>query len=80
MKRIIGEQVIELLDSNPDYDQLPEGQALAYRLLMMIGEGPYSEQAIVTQLGLKSALPLRSRLEHLEERGLIRVMASAVAS
>lgn len=80
MKRTVGNQTIELLDLNPSYDQLPTQQAETYQLLLAIGEGPHSEQAMVEQLGLKSALPWRSRLEHLQERGLIRVLAATVAS
>lgn len=79
MKQIIGERAIELLESNPDYEQIPSEQAEAYRLLLALGEGQHSEQAIVAQLGLKSPLPLWSRIEHLAERGLIQVLASAAA-
>jgi hypothetical protein len=71
----ISNQMIELLDTDPDYAALPSQQAEAYQLLIAIGEGPHSEQTIVEQLGLKSVLPWRSRLEHLQERGLIRVLA-----
>lgn len=79
MKQIIGDWAIELLELNPDYEQLPTGQAEAYQLLLELGEGQHSQQAIVTRLGLKSPLPLWSRIEHLEQRGLIRVFASVVA-
>jgi hypothetical protein len=75
MKRKIDAQIIELLDAAPDYTQLPAGQAEAYHLLMALGEGNHTEQAIVAQLGLKSPLPWRSRLEHLQERGLVRILA-----
>ncbi len=75
MKRKIDAQIIELLDAAPDYTQLPPGQVEAYHLLMSLGEGNHTEQAIVAQLGLKSLLPWRSRLEHLQERGWIRVLA-----
>jgi hypothetical protein len=76
LKRQINNQTIELLETDPDYGALPQQQAEAYQLLIALGEGPHSEQAIVEQLGLKSALPWRSRLEHLQERGMIRVLAS----
>jgi hypothetical protein len=79
MKRIIGSQAIELLDSNPVYETLPSGQAEAYRLLMELGEGQHSEEAIVQQLGLKSRLPLWSRIEHLQERGMIRILKTVTA-
>jgi hypothetical protein len=75
MKRRIDAQTIELLHAAPDYTQLPAGQAEAYHLLMALGDGTHTEQAIVAQLGLKSPLPWRSRLEHLQERGWIRVLA-----
>jgi hypothetical protein len=74
MKLQIGNRAIELLEDNPNYELLPSGQAEAYRLLMALGEGQHSEAAIVEQLGLKSHLPLWSRIEHLEERGLVRVL------
>lgn len=74
MKLIIGSRAIELLEANPVYETLPSGQAEAYRLLMELGEGQHSEEAIVQQLGLKSRLPLWSRIEHLEERGMVRIL------
>ena len=74
MKLIIGSRAIELLEPNPAYNLLPSGQAEAYRLLMSLGEGQYDEKAIVEQLGLRSRLPLWSRIEHLEERGMVRIL------
>jgi hypothetical protein len=77
----ISNRTIELLVTNPDYGALPTQQAEAYQLLMTLGDGNHTEQAIVAQLGLKSPfglkspLPWRSRLEHLQERGWIRILA-----
>lgn len=50
----------------------------AYRLLVALGEGQHSEEAIVEQLGLKSRLPLWSRIEHLEERGMVQILKTVV--
>jgi hypothetical protein len=71
MKLTIGNHAIELLE-NPDFGKLTEVQADTYRLLLSLGAGTHSEQSIVQRLGLKSALPLRSRIRHLEEKGAIR--------
>jgi hypothetical protein len=74
MKLEIGHQALELLDANPVDETLPLGQADVYRLFIQLGEGHHDEQAIVEQLGLKSRLPLWSRIEHLQERGMIRIL------
>jgi biotin operon repressor len=44
-----------------------------------LGEGQHSEESIVQQLGLKSRLPLWSRIEHLEERGMVRILKKVAA-
>jgi hypothetical protein len=73
MKLTIGDQTIELLEGL-DLGNLTEVQAHTYRLLLSLGEGTHSERVLVQQLGLKSPLPLRSRIRHLAEKGVIRLL------
>lgn len=73
----ISGRTVELLQDNPDYSNLPSQQADTYRHLLTLTEGQWSEQALVAQLGLRSPLPLWSRLEHLQERGWVQLQASA---
>jgi hypothetical protein len=69
----IGNREIQLLEPTPNYDTLPSGQADAYRLLLALEDGQYSEETLIRQLGLKSCLPLWSRIEHLAERGMVHL-------
>jgi hypothetical protein len=73
MKLTIGDQAIELLEGL-DLANLTEVQAQTYRLLLSLGEGTHSERELVQQLGLKSPLPLRSRIRHLAEKGALRLL------
>lgn len=87
MRLIIGEQVLDLLVSNPDYTSLPTGQADIYKLFLSLfqnSEGikveeiKVDENSLIEKLGFKSRLPLESRIEHLAARELLKVSPKPV--
>jgi hypothetical protein len=83
MRIVIGTLQIELLEPSPDLDDIPQGQAETYQLFMELAheaETAFGSQTILERLGLKSALPLVSRLEHLRERGLVRLKKCLMAA
>lgn len=83
MKLLIGQIQVELLEPSPSYEEIPGGQAATYRLLMELAqeqESRVSAQTLLERLSLKSLLPLKSRIEHLQERGLIRLKKCQMAA
>jgi hypothetical protein len=83
MKLLVGRIQIELLESAPSYEEMPQSQADTYRLFMELAHAEESQvkaQTLLEQLGLKSLLPLVARIEHLHERGLIRLKKYLVAA
>jgi hypothetical protein len=83
MKLSIGRIQIELLEPSPDLEALPEGQAQTYHLFMALAhdDNPsFKAGIILEQLSLQSLLPLKSRIEHLRDRGLIRLKKCLMAA
>ncbi|HEY9881808.1 MAG TPA: hypothetical protein V6D29_25380 [Leptolyngbyaceae cyanobacterium] len=83
MKLVLGQVQIELLEPSPSYDGIPSGQANTYRLLMELVQREKREvkaHTLLEALGLKSLMPLASRIEHLQERGLVRLKKCLTAA
>jgi SOS-response transcriptional repressor LexA len=74
----IGSTSIKLLQA--DGASLPAGQSGTYQLLASLGAGTYSVREIVERSNLKSPLPLWSRLQHLEQKGLIEISTLATTT
>lgn len=49
------------------------GQLAAYQALTSLGRGTHSLDTLRDMLGLRSILPVRSRLRHLAEKGIIAI-------
>lgn len=80
---LIGRIKVELLEPAPCYSDLPSGQANTYRLLLEAAQREEREikaQTLLEQLGLKSLLPLAARIEHLQERGFVRLKKYLMAA
>lgn len=81
---LIDDREIQLLELNQNYSKLTETQANTYRLLLALSylstDYKVSESVLLTLLGLRSNLPLLSRLKHLEEKGMIRHVEMAIAA
>ena len=76
MKLLIGRVQVEVLGDSPDLDAMPQGQATTYKLLRELAtlEAPCIEvKKVLERLQLRSVRPLNSRLEHLQERGLVKL-------
>lgn len=54
-------------------DDATPAQLDAYQALIELGSGRHSLQEIQARLGLRSILPVQSRLEHLAEKGIIAI-------
>lgn len=81
---LIDDREFQLLELNQNYSKLTETQANTYRLLLALSylgtDYKVSESLLLTLLGLRSNLPLLSRLKHLEEKGMIRQVKMAIAA
>jgi LexA DNA binding domain len=52
---------------------IPPTQVEAYRLLETMQGKPCTMEDLQQKLGLRSVLPVRSRLEHLADKGIIAI-------
>jgi hypothetical protein len=68
---------VELIEQDPNYGQLTKVQADLYRLLKAIApiRDEISVGLLMELLNLKRPEPLLSRLNHLQEKGLLRIHA-----
>jgi SOS-response transcriptional repressor LexA len=65
-----------------DRFEATEAQSDVYTLLLCLmsaGVTTYSAKAMSNQLGLRSPAPLWSRLKHLQEKGWLRLLETAIA-
>jgi hypothetical protein len=54
-------------------DEATPAQLDAYNILVELGAGVHRMEEIRDRLGLRSILPVRSRLEHLAAKGIIAI-------
>jgi hypothetical protein len=76
----INDVEVVLLDN--DISGCTRIQADVYNLLILLNQAGVkdcSAKAISNYIGLSSSLPLWSRLRHLEEQGMIRLLQPAIA-
>lgn len=80
----IDELELQLLEVNPNYLKLTEAQSDTYRLFLALSylgtDYKISQPLLLTLLGLRSNLPLLSRLKHLDEKGMIAQVETAIAA
>jgi hypothetical protein len=72
----------EVIFLDGDLSNCTQIQGEAYKFLMCLtqaGVESYSAKTLSQQLGLRSTLPLWSRLRHLEEHGKIQLFEEAIA-
>lgn len=50
----------------------PKSQTDLYQLLERLGQGNHTLEELKAGLGLASFLPIKSRLQHLAERGVLK--------
>lgn len=84
MKRLtltIDDQRFEFPELNPDYDRLTTAQAETLRLLIALAHlnRSITTALLVELLGLKSPLPLQSRLQNLGNKQLLLVAQPVAA-
>jgi DNA-binding HxlR family transcriptional regulator len=71
MRFAFGLMEVEILDSGNQ--SMTEVQNQTLELLKTLKPGRYKTRQIVELLGLKSPAPLLSRLQHLEQKGYVKL-------